>query len=57
MKYFIIFLLIIAILVLMPFCLIWSVNTLFLLDIPYTAQTWLAAFILGGMLSNNHVKR
>jgi hypothetical protein len=36
-----------AILVGMPIALIWALNTLFpVLAIPYTIETWLAAFII-----------
>lgn len=34
-----------------PFVLIWAMNTLFpVLAIPYTAETWLAAFIIPAVL-------
>ena len=35
-----------AIVIGMPIALIWSLNTLFSLAIPYTLETWLAAFII-----------
>lgn len=36
-----------AILIGMPIALIWALNTLFpVLAIPYTIETWLAAFII-----------
>lgn len=28
-----------------PFILLWSLNTLFHLAVPYTARTWFAAFV------------
>lgn len=31
-----------------PFLLIWSMNTLFALSIPYTLKTWVAALLLAG---------
>ena len=34
-----------------PFLMIWSINTLFGLTIPFTLKTWLAALILGGSFS------
>ena len=34
-----------------PFLMIWSINTLFGLTIPFTLKTWLAALILGGSAS------
>jgi hypothetical protein len=34
-----------------PFLGIWALNTLFGLSIAYTFKTWLAALILGGIIS------
>jgi hypothetical protein len=35
-----------------PLLLIWALNTLFpVLAIPYTGWTWLAALIIGGVIS------
>jgi hypothetical protein len=34
-----------------PFCGIWALNTLFGLGIAYTFKTWLAALILGAIIS------
>jgi hypothetical protein len=35
-----------------PLLLIWALNTLFpVLAIPYTVWTWLAALIIGGVIS------
>ena len=35
-----------------PLLLIWALNTLFpVLAIPYTIWTWLAALIIGGVIS------
>ncbi len=42
--------------VLGPIVVIWSLNTLFTLAIPYTFKTWLAAFILIMVLSARSVK-
>lgn len=37
-----------ALLFLIPFAIIWSLNTLFpMLSIPYTIETWFATFFLG----------
>lgn len=36
--------------VLSPLAVIWSMNTLFALDIPYTFWTWLATLILNAAL-------
>ena len=38
--------LIIAIAVIFPLLIIWSVNTLFALTIPYTLETWSAVVLL-----------
>lgn len=46
-----IFVLVILCVVFGPFLMIWSVNTLFGLTIPFTLKTWFAALILGGSLS------
>lgn len=46
-------LLIILVIVLGPLLIIWSLNTLFGLGIAYTLQTWVAALILGGVLSRS----
>ena len=38
---------IIGIIIIMPIAAIWSLNTLFpVVAIPYTIETWLAAFII-----------
>ena len=37
-----------AILIGWPFALIWALNVLFGLDLPFGWRTWLAAFILDG---------
>jgi hypothetical protein len=34
----------------MPLAIIWSLNELFHLGIPFTFWTWLATFLLGGVL-------
>jgi hypothetical protein len=34
-----------------PIALIWSLNALFGLGIPFTFKTWLAACVLGGVVS------
>lgn len=42
----------IVLLVLMPFALLWSLNTLFpILAIPYTLETWFASFLMCGILT------
>lgn len=39
--------LVIAVIVIVPFCVIWALNTLFGLSIGYGFDTWLAVIILG----------
>ena len=51
MKYIIVFLIIAFIVLVGPIALIWSLNTLFNLTIAYTAETWLAAFIINSMIA------
>ena len=51
-------LIVVLVLAIMPALLIWSLNTLFLLEIPFTIKTILAAFVLvllvgGGSVSNS----
>lgn len=42
---------VLAIVIGAPIALIWSLNTLFpVLAIPYTLETWLAAFIIPGVI-------
>lgn len=36
-----------------PILMIWSLNTLFALDIAYTLKTWFAAFILTTLFTVN----
>lgn len=48
---FLIVLLVIAILVGFPAAFIWSLNTLFELEIEYTWKTWLAAMFLGSLFA------
>ena len=48
--YIFVVLLVIALFVLAPFAIVWSLNTLFpLLAIPYTFETWLATVVLSGV--------
>jgi hypothetical protein len=42
--------LVIAYISLMPFAIIWALNTLFSLGIQFTFWTWLSAFVLLGAL-------
>jgi len=43
--------LLIVIVVIGPFWVIWSFNTLFPLSIPYNFSTWLAVIIIGGVFN------
>ena len=45
------FAIIILLIIFGPFLSIWAVNTLFGLTIPFTLKTWLAAIVLGGLVS------
>ena len=47
---FFIIAIVIALIILGPLALLWSLNTLFSLAIAYTFKTWLAALVLGGVL-------
>ena len=44
-------LLIFTLIIIGPILLIWSLNTLFGLSIPFTLKTWCASLILGGAVS------
>lgn len=49
MKYLILFAFAVLLIVLGPVLIIWSLNTLFpVLAIPYTLETWVAAFFISG---------
>lgn len=46
-----------ALIIVAPLAIIWSLNTLFpVLAIPYTIWTWIAAFFLGSMVTKSGVK-
>jgi hypothetical protein len=50
MKYFIAFVVIVALIAIGPLLTIWSLNVLFpALAIGYTLETWAAVIILGGL--------
>lgn len=40
-----------VVIVLGPLAIIWALNTLFALAIPFAFKTWLATFVLAGALS------
>ncbi len=48
--------LVIALLVLSPLAIIWALNTLFLLAIPYNLWTWLAVVVLLVLLGGSRAK-
>jgi hypothetical protein len=50
-------LLLVGIVILGPIVVIWSINTLFSLHIPYTLQTWAASAILSSVVSGGLVSR
>ena len=52
-KFGFVIVLIVLTVLLAPLATIWALNTLFpVLNIPFTFDTWCAAVILGGLLSN-----
>jgi hypothetical protein len=54
MQAFLLIALVIAIIVIGPLLLIWSLNTLFpVLAIPYAIETWIAVLILSGVFKSN----
>ncbi len=53
MNFLIALLIILAIIVVGPVLMIWALNTLFALAIPYTIWTWLAVLILGSAIKAN----
>ena len=58
MKYVFGVVLVIALLILAPLAIIWSMNTLFpILAIPYNIQTWLAAMLLAGAVRSVHYRK
>ena len=42
---------VLAIILFLPLLMIWSLNTLLALGIPYTVKTWLAMIVLAGGLA------
>lgn len=39
-----------------PFALIWALNALFLLGIPYTLKTWAAALVITIFIGSNKTR-
>lgn len=57
MKYLFAIVLIIALVIIVPFCTVWSLNTLFpALAIPYTIETWVATLFLTTSIFSKNVK-
>lgn len=50
-------LILICLIIVAPFLVIWSLNTLFGLVIPYTFQTWAASLFLSSVVSGGLVSR
>lgn len=48
-----IMLIVCVLIICVPFITIWSINTLFLTEIPYNSNTWLAAAILSSIMFGN----
>ena len=58
MKYFLIAILVIALVAIGPLLTIWAINTLFpVANIPYTLETWSAAVILAGVFKTTISKK
>ena len=55
--YTILGLLIIALMILIPFGFIWSINTMFSLSVSYTIKTWLASLIILILIGNTGNKK
>ena len=57
MNYLLALIVIVALIVLLPFCTIWSLNTLFpVLNIGYTFETWAATVFLSTGIFGKHVR-
>ena len=50
------FALVIALIIFGPFALIWALNTLFALSIPYTFWTWLASLVISTIFGKSNIK-
>ena len=51
-------LLVVALFILIPFAVIWSLNTLFtVLAFPYTFETWLAVVVLSAVFKTTVTKK
>lgn len=54
--YVLLLLMVICFVLLFPFAVVWSLNTLFAVGLSYTWQTWLASFILTSVVSGSIVR-
>lgn len=50
-------LIVVCFVLLFPFAVVWSLNTLFAVGLSYTWQTWLASFILTAVVSGSIVRQ
>ena len=56
--YIFVVLLVVALFILIPFAVLWSLNILFpVLAIPYTFETWLAVIVLSGVFKTTVTKK
>ena len=56
--YIFVVLLVVALFILIPFAVVWSLNILFpILAIPYTFETWLAVIVLSGVFKTTVTKK
>ena len=56
--YIFVVLLVVALFILIPFAVVWSLNILFpVLVIPYTFETWLAVIVLSGVFKTTVTKK
>lgn len=54
MKYFLLLILVVALVIIGPVLTIWALNTLFpVLAIPYAIETWAAVVVLGGVFKSS----
>ncbi len=53
MKIILVVVVVVALVAAAPCAIIWALNTLFALTIPFTFKTWLAALVLGGCVSSS----
>lgn len=56
-KLFVVLAFALLIVIFAPLASIWSMNTLFGLNIAYTFDTWMASFILGSIVSGGYFRK